>query len=114
MTISMVAEKRLRRGFKNDVWQESEVELLRRRLVHPAWSILVALTLVTWFVHAVVASHGLLGFGTLMFPMQTISRLKMMVGSKQVARGGVLQDWRNFKPIQSEHWGEPRRDSLSL
>ena len=115
MSISMVAERRLRRGFEGEQWQEPEVEMLRRRMNHPMWSIFVWLPIVAWLGYAFESSmvHGMPLFWATMVPAQTISRLKMMVRPKRV-RDGILQDWRSFKPIQSEHWGESRQDSLSL
>jgi hypothetical protein len=110
LTIVVLAEKRLRTGPENEVWRESEVELLRRRIGHPVWSLFNWLLIVAWLGYLVrgVSSHGAPLFWSLMIPAQMISRLKMMVRPKRVAGGGELQDWRNFKPIQSEHWGEPR------
>jgi|SRR5579871_1593105 len=116
ITISILAEKRLRRGLKNETWQESVVELLRRRINHPVWSVFAYLPLLAWFGYAFQSKlfHGTPLFWFLMAPTQTISRLRMMLRPKQVAGDRVLPDWRNFKPIQSEHWGEPRQNSFSL
>jgi hypothetical protein len=115
MTVSTIAESRLRRGIDNELWQESEVELFRGRMAHPVWNVFAGLVLMAWLGYAFTANflHGT-WFWCLMVPMQSISRLRMMARPQRVSEGGGLKDWRNFNPIQSEHWGESGRGSLSL
>jgi hypothetical protein len=105
------AERRLSRGIKNDLWTDEELEPLRRRLAHPAWTI-VSLLFIAAFIGNAIVYGGFTLVWALIVPVQQISRLRMMLKTKQVAGGG-LQDWRNFKPIQSEHWGESRSGPLS-
>jgi hypothetical protein len=114
LAVSLMAERQLRRGIDNEEWQERELGPLRKVLAHPVWTVISVIPLVALLGYGVTSnlSHGLSLFWSLMIPAQTISRLRVMVKPKRVA-GGALQDWRSFKPIQSEHWGEPRQDSIS-
>jgi hypothetical protein len=114
VAVSLMAERRLRRGIDNEEWQERELEPLREVLAYPVWTVMGVIPLVVLIGYGVTAnvSHGMPLFSSLMLPVQMISRLRVMVKPKRVAGGG-LQDWRSFKPIQSEHWGEPRQDSIS-
>ena len=90
------------------------MEPLRKVLACPVWTVISVIPLVALIGYGVTSnvSHGLPLFWTLMVPAQMISRVRVMVKPKRVPGGG-LQDWRSFKPIQSEHWGEPRQDSFS-
>ena len=49
-------------------------------------------------------------FYLLFFPTQMVTEMRQMLAPR-VERTGGLGDWRNFKPIQSAHWGEPVSDS---
>ena len=115
LAVSLMAERRLRRGIDNEEWQERELVPLRKVLDHPAWTVIGVIPLVALIGYGMTSKvfHGSALFWGLMAPVQTISRLRMMVKPKGVAGVGVLQDWRSFKPIQSEHWGKSRQDSFS-
>jgi hypothetical protein len=114
LAVSLMAERRLRRGIDNEEWEERDLEPLRKVLAYPVWTVISVIPLVVLIGYGVTSnvSRGLPLFWSLMIPTQTISRLRVMVKPKRVAGGG-LQDWRSFKPIRSEHWGEPRQDSIS-
>jgi hypothetical protein len=114
LTVSLMAERRLRRGIDNEECHERDLEPLREVLDHPGWTVISVVALVALIGYGVTSnpSHGLPLFWTLMIPAQMISRLRVMVKPKMIPGGG-LQDWRNFKPVQSEHWGEARQDSIS-
>jgi hypothetical protein len=110
VSISLLAGRRLKRGIDSDVWTEAELAPLRTRLDDPAWTVLILLFFAAYIGSAFATdiSHGTGLRGVLMIFILLISQLKTIVRPKRVAGGGQLQDWRNFKPIQSEHWGEPR------
>ena len=110
--ISLMAERRLRNGVRDQVWTEEELEPLRRRFDHPAWTVLAWVPSVMLFVVFFNRQHLASLCLMLILPLQTGHRLRQIL-EREVGSGSPAE-WRSFKPIQSEHWGEPRRDSLSL
>jgi len=110
LTISLRAEKQLRQGIKNDLWPAEELEPLRRWLAHPALMAALFIAPAVWLGY-VISSDNLRGSSLLwclMIPMQLVLRLKTIVMPLRANEGVMFPDGRDFKPIQSEHWGESR------
>ena len=106
--LSLKSEKRLRRGVTEDLWSEEELQPLRKRLKHPAWTALAFMALTGWPVAALVFPQyhrESLFWGLLIFA-QRIQRLEAIVRS-QVRPSERLRGWNVSAPIRSEHWGEP-------
>jgi hypothetical protein len=104
MGIIFMAERQLR----NQAWTEEELGPLRRLLDHPAWNVLL---LIPFFVLLIMLSirrldHHIVPWVFLILPSQTVMRLQQIVKPK-VSSERLLAG-RNFAPIHSEHWGEPR------
>jgi len=104
------AERRLRRGIKNDSWTDEELEPLRRLMAHPAVIIGSFIPPIFWLGY-VISSDRFRGAALVcifIIPVQLVWRLKTTV-MPQGAEGGVMfQDGGDFKRIQSKHWGESR------
>ena len=109
------AERRLKRGLLDDAWLEDELTGARSMLDRPGWGrASVVLFLACLFV--VVTKDGghsaFFYFYLLMMPTQVVYRMRQMIALPTVAGIG-MQDWQNFKPIRSEHWGDaPGREQL--
>jgi hypothetical protein len=102
---------RLRRGMKEGAWSDAELAPLRKRLDHPVWGWLGVAGMVGIVAVLILYARGSLHlplFYLLIFPFQSFSRVKQIVKHAQNdgAGSGILRDWRNFKPLRSEHWGE--------
>ena len=110
IAISLVAMHRLRRGIKNEMWTEAALAPLRTRINHPAWTLLILLSFVTYVGSAIVSdlNHGTGLRNALMILVIWISQLKVVMKPREVAGEGGLRDLQNSKIIQSKHWGESR------
>ena len=106
------AEKRLKKGFVDDVWNDAELAPVRSLLEKPIWMWSTVLLMVGCVLQMILFSNAHGGgafFYVLALPLQTVGRTKQLVAPPKVAAGG-LKDWRSFKPIRSEHWGERRNE----
>jgi hypothetical protein len=113
--ISLRAEKRLRKGIKENVWTEMELTPLRQRLRSPVWGVLAGAPIMVFCVLILPKAHGLHYSGlllTLIMPLQTIGRIYQIV-KPAVSSTGLLEK-RSLAPIYSEHWGQPRQDGSLL
>ena len=105
-TIWFLADKRFKRGYASYLWSDLELEPVRSLLAEEYW----AWGSVAVFFLAVLAvsftSHG----GGLIYlvtcPGTAASSMKRLL-TPPVKRTGGLAEWRSFKPIHSDHWGEP-------
>jgi hypothetical protein len=109
LAISSLAEKQLRQGIENDLWREEELQPLRRWLGHPALMAALFVPPVVWLGYVISADsfRGSSLLWGLIFPTQSVSRLKTIVMPPRV-EGLMFQDGGDFKPIRSEHWGASR------
>jgi hypothetical protein len=114
--ISFRAEKRLRKGVKENAWSEMELMPLCQRLRSPVWGVLAGAQILGFCVLILPKAHGLhysSVIWTLILPLQTLGRIYQIV-KPVVSHTGLLEK-RSLAPISSEHWGEPRQDrSLAL
>ncbi|WP_158793428.1 hypothetical protein [Granulicella sp. L60] len=105
------AERKLKLGMKEGVWSEAELEPLRRRLDHPVWGWLGVVGMIGVVAVLVLYARGSVHlplFYLLLFPFQNFNRVKQIVkrAQNEGVGAGALRDWRSFRPIRSEHWGE--------
>jgi hypothetical protein len=103
-----LAEKRLRRGFLDDVWSERELEFVRAMLAQPLWrwgGLMVVAAAVFSLTFRTRTNAGSFVY-ILLLPLQTATRLRQMLTPSLGGKDGLI-DWQNFKPIRSEHWGKP-------
>jgi hypothetical protein len=106
--VSLWAEKRFSRGFRDDRWSEGDLASIRRLLTRPFW-IWSGLILVIVSLLFVITDKHMKG-GSLIYlltlPSQTVGRLRQVI-APPAPRNTVL-DWGSVQPIQSQHWGAPR------
>ena len=105
-------ESRFKRGFREGKWTDEELAPVRSMLQAAGWKWLgfAEFVLYTWAVF--FARHGFTSgafFYIFLIPLGTASRLLMAIKPSRPRGTGGLLGWKNFKPIHSEHWGEPVR-----
>ncbi|WP_158945129.1 hypothetical protein [Granulicella sp. S190] len=110
LAISQVAERRFNRGFHDDLWSEAELEPVKALVANPIWR-WASLILCCFGLLAMIFSNnpkthfsGIL-FYVFLVPTQTAMRIRQLVTSR-VKTTGVFRDWKNVKPIRSDHWGQ--------
>lgn len=104
----MCAERRLKRGFLNEVWSEEELDRARALLALRLWTQASVLVFFGCLFVVVTKEHGhnaIAYFYLLLMPTQTVYRMSRTIARPVVNTGG-MKDWRSFQPIRSEHWGE--------
>ncbi len=104
------AQRRLRRGLLDDVWTEAELTRARRLFVKPIWrwanyTVFVAALLLLFFLAPRHSYQGAF-FYLLFLPTHLMFEMRQMLAPRGEHAGG-LGDWRDAKPLRSEHWGEP-------
>jgi hypothetical protein len=111
IAVSLSAERRFNRGFLNGIWSEAQLEPVRALLAKPVWSTtaaVLAVAIVVEVIYSAKTSH--LGGGAfiylLLFPNQTATRIRQLITPKVQTTSGLI-GWHNFKPIQSDQWGQP-------
>jgi hypothetical protein len=110
IAISLVAMHRLRRGLNNNAWTEAELAPLRTQINHPAWTLLILLSIVTYVGSAIVSDldHGTTLRSALMILVIWISQVKAVMKPREVAGEGGLLSLDNSKHLQSSHWGRAK------
>jgi hypothetical protein len=105
-----VADRRFRKGFADGIWSEAELESVLTMLRSSAWVWLFSVlsTIAILLVSFDEARHGIF-LCAVTFPMNVVTSLRRLL-SPRVEKKGGLGDWRNFKRLQSEHWGEARHE----
>lgn len=107
--LSLWAERRFSRGFRDFRWTEAELASARPLLLSQsfwAWSTLSILILA--IIMAITETHfkgGVLIY-MLSLPGQAANRLRQMLTPSASQSSGLMQ-WSSLQPIRSEHWGEP-------
>jgi hypothetical protein len=115
VVVGLLAQKRLKSGIDNEVWNEDELKALRLWINRPRVTTIV---LIIWIACGAACLAGwlfrgsghssvlfILFFNSLYVPAMTFANVKMLL-SPPLKRYGV--DWSGMKPIHSEHWGEGR------
>jgi len=112
-TISLSAERRLRKGMKEKAWTEQELEPLRLRLSLPVvkWliGIVIVIVIAAFGILILLSARGFSGVGLiwgLLFPLQIMARVYQLV--MPAGRSDSMLLGNNLAPIQSEHWGGRR------
>jgi hypothetical protein len=98
---------KLRDGIKKDVWTESELEALRRRVRNPVWSV-ISVGLFILGIGFVVTDHGFGHAGLFCFliaPFQML--LNVVNATRRAANTQDRIDLNGSAVMRSEHWGEP-------
>ncbi len=109
-TILFLAERSLKRGLKAGVWSDEELTPVRRLVSGPGWKGATLVLLGAYavaIIFSIVAGHfhGLTLLYVLLLPSLAMTRLKQLLVPR-TSDANPLQDWKNFKPMQSKHWGE--------
>jgi hypothetical protein len=110
MTVSFLAERRFKRCVNNQTWSEAQLEPVRALIAKPIWSwtsgLLIGATALS-LIFILRREHT--GAGAyiymLLLPTQTVTRIRQLVTPRVKSTGGLI-DWRSFKPIHSDHWGQ--------
>ena len=103
--IATRAEGRLKRGVRDEIWQEDQLAPMRAWVDRPLAKAVAFLPILGWG-GCLIADHRSALFGMLLLflqPTLTLSRWSALLTPVQ---RGLVQDWHTWKPFQSEHWGE--------
>jgi len=105
---------RFRDTYLADVWNEEELASVRALFEHPFWKVAglgVVLACVAFIVfismdfgHHTHSPNGAMSY-LLTLPLSAVSQMKRLIAPPTSARG-PMGLWKDFKPIQSDHWGE--------
>jgi hypothetical protein len=111
ITVSLLAVRRFKRGFYDNIWSEAELEPVKALVTNPIWTwasvILIAPPLLSIILNKNLAHTGAGGFICLaLLPTQTAQHIRQLLTPKEKSIG-ALADWQNSKPISSGHWGQP-------
>jgi hypothetical protein len=105
--MAMMAVRRLLAGIKKNVWTESELEALRRRVGNPVWGV-ISVGLFILGIGFVVADHGSEHAGLICFliaPFQTL--INLVNATKAAAKTQDRIVLNGSAAMRSEHWGDP-------
>ena len=111
LPLCLLAVRRFKRGFYDNIWSEAELEPVKALVTNPIWTwasvILIAPTLLSIILSKDTAHIGAGGFICVaLLPTQTAQRIRQLLTPKEKSTG-ALADWQNSKPISSGHWGQP-------
>ena len=110
LSASIWAEKRLNEGFRAEVWSDEEITLVRTLLAKPVWNwlsyALIGVCLLS-FIFRHRGGDATLFLYLLAMPSLTVARIRQLLTPHLKRNAGlpIWQDWHEFKPIQSDHWG---------
>ena len=113
LPISLWAEGQMKNGYLDEKWSEAELAPARNLLLSPVWKWLNLSILALIFLGFVFRSRigNAFAFSYLILaPFLTVMRMRQML-TPRAEYEGALRDWRNFKPLQSDHWGGPVHSS---
>ncbi len=109
-TLSMVNQRRLRKGVKSGIWTEDQL-LEARNFVEKRW--MTALQMISLFAALAFAFirilfhwHGASEFLLLMLAGNNVTMLKSILRRPSVATSVPCIDWSNANPIHSDQWGK--------
>ena len=106
--IWLSADWRLSRGIRDGIWQESDLTPLRTLLGRREIGAIVWIPAAVWLVFLVVAHNPWreIGWaGCYLVPLQVLWQLRVLLAPRRETK---LRERPAYKPLQSEHWGEPR------
>ena len=103
------AEQRLKQGMENDSWSDIELGPVRGLLLSPFWKLGAGAVIVIGMLSLAVQGHHIGFFPLLLLPDQVVMRLSQLVMRPKPRSEAWWTMASNFKPIQSEHWGEPKQ-----
>jgi hypothetical protein len=110
-SICWLAERRFKRGFLDNVWSEAELEPVKTVVTNSIWTrtgVILAVISVLSLIFSLRTDHpgSRTLFYVLLLPAQTVQRIRQLV-TPRVKSTGDLIDFRSFKPIHSDYWGQP-------
>jgi hypothetical protein len=111
--IAITAVIKLRDGMKKDVWTNSELEALRRRVRNPVWSV-ISVGLFILGIGFVVTDRGSEHAGLFCFLIAPFQVLSNLVSATRPTTN--TQDRINLNgssAMRSEHWGDPPSGTVS-
>ena len=111
MVLWILAGERLKRQYRAGLWSEEELASTRALLARPIWVWMTGTILVAGILVALVTKHQATLIYLTIVPLNAISSMKTALAPPKQKTGGLV-DWKNFKPIHSDHWGEPPRGSI--
>lgn len=107
-SICWLAERRFKRDFLDNVWSEAELEPVKTLVANPIWTrigVILAAIAVLSLIFSLRTDHPRTLFYVLLLPAQTVQRIRQLVTPRVKSTGGLI-DFRSFKPIHSDHWGQ--------
>jgi hypothetical protein len=105
--IGLRAVSLLREGIRLELWQEEQVDALRRQVDRPIWTIASLLLLALMVLGLLLAPRHSIFFSAWLFlllPVNLIGSIRASI-RKPIASSRMIIDWTTAKRLQSEHWG---------
>jgi hypothetical protein len=111
LAVSLLAVRRFKRGFHDNIWTEADLEPVKVLVTNRIWLwaslALIVPPLVSIILNKNLAHPGAGGFICLaLLPTQTAQHIQQLLTPKEKSTS-VFADWQNSKPISSGHWGQP-------
>lgn len=107
LLVWFLAQRRLSRGYIEGLWSDPELSPVRAFLTNPLWP----WTLAGVFLAALIALAFTKHSGALIYvttlPMHALAVMRRLLVPTAEHSPSVLLDSSNFKPLHSDHWGEP-------
>jgi hypothetical protein len=104
---TLIAESSLRNGIKSERWPDALLDVPRKVVAHPAFSVLPYLLIIASFVDIIYSysrSGNFSGAWVFLYPAMSLTRVSSALHPRQ-----TNADHRSRmdppKPLQSEHWG---------
>ena len=104
-TLWLSAERLLKRGYASNVWDDAELTPVRTLVAQPYWLWVTISFFVIAGASVCFTSHGSTFIYLAMLPSNAITSIRRLLTPPTERKGGRI-DWKNFKPIHSEHWGQ--------
>lgn len=96
-----------------ETWNEAELARVQAFVENPflkcATWVWIAFVFILFILHFIFQHADAGNPVVLLFPLNMVVLMRRQLLTPRKPRDGLLQDWRSFEPIQSEHWGEPSR-----
>jgi len=108
LPLSLLAERQFIRCFQNNIWSDAELEPVKALVANPVWTWTSLALIVPWLVSVIFSRHTIGGafICIALLPTQTAQRIRQVI-TPRIEPPGRLFDWHNFKPLHSDHWGQP-------
>ena len=105
-TLNLKANSSLKDGIANQQWSPKQIDPLRSRIDSPIVFVPAFSLLLTWFIMFLVFPHGRIRVTAYSFYVLGQTLLQLVYACRETAKPADPLEWQNFKPIQSEHWGQ--------